>query len=272
MLQAKEQNGQIISAKAFDDKHHTQLICSGESCGAELTFVKSHTVKYSDTSVSTAPFFKLQTKQKHRSSCPFNIKNQIATLCEEAHGKHLMHLDGDQYMFSLLAFENQNEDKELVKLRQKIKHEQREKKTRSFLKLLAQVLLLRHNVVNNKALLSTLLLDYTEKRIRWDKFYFDVKSYGSVIELFKNKAEYPIALHGIVKSVESEEDNCTITLHGAYNGDEAADIIVQMNQDAYNSDVQNDTSVIVYGKPVVDKNDATIKFDISFKEQIVVVN
>jgi hypothetical protein len=272
LFHAKDQNSNKIDANEYNENSHTSISCCGEQCNAALSFVKSHLVKYSDTTVNTKPFFKLQPKQKHKSSCPFHIKNQISSLANKTNRSHLIHLDGDQYMFSLLSLEHPYEPKELVKLKHKIRQEQREKKNRSFLSLLEKILLLRYNSINNKELLSTLLLDCHEKRVRWDKFYFDVKNYDTIIDLYAKKIDHTIALHGIVKSVEEG----TIFLYGPYTDSDTQLIIkVEMSSDILNSDIAKSSEVIVYGKPTVDTSDEkhpVITFDLNFKEQLLLLD
>lgn len=201
-------------------RENKTLICKTKGCNARLTWVKSH----KRISGIEYVFFRLlnnkEKKEEHASFCKFNTKGRINTIVASSDSDVLECIDNEQYELrlnllceALSKLEDEDDNSELiddVPKDPKDKNYIKRGKLKSYLSTMNKVMQLRSEVENDEELRHHIKLLFNNKRVIWDKFYYENDELESAYSYIMNGGigvdkvtiHHPVCVQGEVIELE----------------------------------------------------------------------
>ncbi len=209
-----ERNGNKVTTMDCDRGYSSSYICKTNGCSAKMIFVGAYEQRRLEKIIEVPSYFKLSKGEEHiYGICPYNTKGSVEVIARDSDSNVLKSLNNGKYEFSLQVLHNPTTNNNLKTtgnlVNEKITSSSKKGKTykktgtaSSYIKTLKQILTLRYKLEDDKELASLLTLNYRQKKVKWNDFYFEIDTYiNGYNQLKSKKIEYPICIHGTISKI-----------------------------------------------------------------------
>lgn len=207
-----------VTVRDCENGYEGEYQCKTHNCEALMSFVPKHEQRRLGKVVQVSSFFKLKKGEIHAYGvCPYNTLGSVEIIAKDSDKNILKSIGENKYEFSLQVLHKPESNKETSpandldnnqnKTPSRTKKYIRKGTSSSYIKTLNQILTLRSQIDDNNELSQLVTLDYRGKKIKWNKFFFEVESYDAAYSIVeRHKANYPMCFQGIIsKSIPSND-------------------------------------------------------------------
>ncbi|SLK20408.1 hypothetical protein [Bacillus toyonensis] len=193
----------------------TDLYCIDENCRKQLSFVDEFERKYNDKTITVRAFLRLAGKEKHIEACQFNTAGQVKVIARSAEDL-MTSLENGKYEFRLHVIKKALQKKKnsatasdvLVTPGATPRNPQRvyenKGKLSSYLESMKKIMQLRTQLEDqDKELRNLVVLKFHNKKIEWNKFFYDTDNFRGAFDYLSTSPDHPICLHGRIKSINT---------------------------------------------------------------------
>jgi len=215
--EAKLVSGTKTTAIEYEEKPFGDIFCCSPGCDAQLSFVKRHDRRYSTKTIEIAPCFRLKKNESHDISCKYNIDGQLNIIAKGSESEVFSAISQSKYEFRLHILiralwelknsEIEDKGKGWGGSGEQNKNYANKGKLSNYLKTLRQILELRALCEDNQELKKLVTLKFKEKKVTWEKFYFDHENLGRFVQAHgANEFTMPLAISGHIHEIRNPNE------------------------------------------------------------------
>jgi hypothetical protein len=208
MKMAVDQNGRPWPSDEYiKGKGAEPLLC--EHCKVTVTHNSEHVRDLDGKSILVPAYFKLMPGKVHAvGACPYAIDATLLSIVDESkdmfvslgQGEYRMRLNMIKDNIKNASSASQNKGSGISAGANSNSYIKSGKQKLPYINSAKRVLELRAACDSQSAIADKIKLVFGKESIGWDKFYFEADGYLDALKILASGKEYPIAIHGVIKS------------------------------------------------------------------------